>query len=676
MAPLPTLEPKLAEAEPTVKADDAASASGASAKGGNASSEPSAPARTLNVLTHFMKGDEELNLGLKVKLPAKYDDRTIKEAIVDPFVAQYDQKFPQYPASAFQPFSQIKVLVWSGPKPCAADSFREKDRDGVEDILQAEKPIYALLNVDEHVAVLRKRTHNKLKPTIEVELVAAESTAIVLRSFPTTALLAPGEQLIAMLGDVKSDPEDMHAIVDAAIAGGELAYLGLTTARDRNGRNALLNAVTRGDVTLCRKLLRRREDVHVMDSNRDTAMHIACLAGRQLIVSDLLALGANIHEKNRDLMAPLNLSCVDEAQGNGEIVRQLVEAGAEIDGKCWDVTPLMAAASGGHHWALEVLLELGADTMIRNGYEMMAMDYARDQDTSEIIHDFMRGFFLPDAAMLKRQEASREARKRNEAMGMGMHGAPDTEDKGPRIFQAKRLMALDAAFAALQIDAEWLPGFKLSGEHFADIRRKWRQVVLVHHPDRLPANLTAEAQQEHTAMYVEAMAAFEAIDSFYAKRHAPEVTQIADEWTANPTGEANAVSAAKAREAAAAATATGHPTGGAATGVAKPPPSAPPTKDKTAAELRAAREATTRAARPLLFKRRVRIHGLQAKPEFNGRIGVAKVFDRTAKRYGVELEGEGGTLKVKETNLELVEDDPAGDAEAAPAPAAQPVPLS
>ena len=65
-----------------------------------------------------------------------------------------------------------------------------------------------------------------------------------------------------------------------------------------------------------------------MDSNRDMAIHIAALAGRQLIVRDLLELGACIHEKNRDLMLPLNLACVDEAQGNGEVIRMLVEAGA------------------------------------------------------------------------------------------------------------------------------------------------------------------------------------------------------------------------------------------------------------------------------------------------------------------------------------------------------------
>ncbi len=300
MPPLPVLEPQLPEREKPEKPKqpDAPSATGsasdASDEGGAAAEPPTgAPARMLNVMTHFMKGDEELHLGLKIKLPAKFDDRSVKEAIVDPFVAQYDKKFPDYPASAFQPFSQVKVLVWSGPRPCAADAFRDKDRDGVEDILQAEKPIYALLNVEEPVAVLRKRAHNKLRPTLEVELVAAESTAIVLRSFPTTALLAPGEQLLTMLTDVESEPEEMHAIVDAAIAGGELAYLGLTTARDRNGKNALHLAVTRGDLTLCRKLLRRREDVHAMDSNRDTALHMACLAGRQLIVSDLIQLGAH-----------------------------------------------------------------------------------------------------------------------------------------------------------------------------------------------------------------------------------------------------------------------------------------------------------------------------------------------------------------------------------------------
>ena len=52
-------------------------------------------------------------------------------------------------------------------------------------------------------------------------------------------------------------------------------------------------------------------------------------------------------------------------------------------------------------------------------------------------------------------------------------------------------------------------------------------------------------------------------------------------------------------------------------------------------------------------KQRVRIVGLKAKPEHNGAVGRATMFDREAQRYAVELEGGGATLKVKEANLEL-----------------------
>ena len=58
---------------------------------------------------------------------------------------------------------------------------------------------------------------------------------------------------------------------------------------------------------------------------------IAALAGRQLIVQELVreaGVGLPLlHEKNRDLMSPLQLACVDEAQGNGEVVRVRVRVG-------------------------------------------------------------------------------------------------------------------------------------------------------------------------------------------------------------------------------------------------------------------------------------------------------------------------------------------------------------
>ena len=438
------------------------------------SSNTPRPIRPMNVITRFRVGEDDLELTLRVKLPPTWDNKSVAEAVIEPFVAEYDRRHPENPASTHSPFTRVKVLVWAGPTPCAADAFREKDRDQVEDIKIAEQPIHCLFDAVEPVAALRKRAHNLLRPTIEIELINAQSTALVVRTTPSTALLAPGEALMAMLQDTSTDPDEMHKLVDAAIAGGELAYLGLTTARDRAGKNALHLASTRGDATLCRKLLQRREDVYAMDCNRDMAIHISAMAGRQLVVRDLLELGCCVHEKNRDLMLPLNLAVVEEAQGNGEVVRMLVESGADIDAKCWDITPIMAAASGGHHWGIETLLELGADVNIRNGYEMMALDYARDQATSELIYDVMRGFFLPDPKMVAEQEASRKRRQQNANMfggfnfeGMGMPGMPGHDDqgkeKGPRLFQAQRKMPLNQAFHELGINLDWLEGFKASG---------------------------------------------------------------------------------------------------------------------------------------------------------------------------------------------------------------------
>ena len=336
--------------------------------------------RPLTVVTSFMKGHDELGLTLKVKLPPTADTTSVDEAVIRPFLEAYDKRHLTIIATQ-GPFTRVKLLVWAGPKGCPSEKFRDPEREGIEDIKRAEQPIWALFDVDEPVSALRKRGYNILKPTVEIELIQATSTALVVRTVPSTALLRPGEQLMAMLQEPSSDPEEMHRLVDAAIAGGELAYLGLTTARDRYGKNCLHLAATRGDTTLCRKLLQRREDVYAMDTNRDTALHISALAGRSLVVRDLLELGALVHEKNRDLMVPLQLAVVEESQGNGEVVRMLVENGADIDYRCWDIRRSVAASAGGHHWALETLIELGADVNISNGYEMKALDYARDQHT-------------------------------------------------------------------------------------------------------------------------------------------------------------------------------------------------------------------------------------------------------------------------------------------------------
>lgn len=126
------------------------------------------PVRALNVITKFFPEDDDQHEAIKIKLPPEWDSKTISEAIVAPFVAAYDEKHPDVPASALGPFTRVKVLVWSGPTPNAADKFRDPYRDGIEDIEEAQKPIWCLCDVGERIGLLRMRGYNLLKPTVTV----------------------------------------------------------------------------------------------------------------------------------------------------------------------------------------------------------------------------------------------------------------------------------------------------------------------------------------------------------------------------------------------------------------------------------------------------------------------------------------------------------------------------
>ena len=463
---------------------------------------------------HFRKGDEKRHLSLKITLPPAWEaNKTIREAVVEPFLKAYDKRYPDDTVCDVGPFEHLRVKYWPGPRPSAADKFRSEGRtpEVEEKMMRVELPTHHLLFVGEPASVLRGRSRGGHE--VDVELLTAASSALVVRSLPSTALMQQGEALLLMLTDPEAELGEMHALVDAALQNGELAYEGVSTARDAQGRTALHLAVTRGDLTLCRKLMRREDDVLAIDSNRDSALTIACLAGRSLIVRELLDSGALIHEKNRDLMLPLNLACVDEAQGNGDVIRMLVESGGDVNAPCWDVTPLQAAANGGHYWAVETLLELGADVNMINGHCMGALDYARDMETANLIYDWMQGDKLPDLNLREKMESVRKKQAQHNVFQNS--GLPGSEEKNPRIFQSTRSMPLQEAFAHLSISEEWLDPFRKEGAHYHSIRKAWRTLVLLHHPDKQGPTLTPTEQTECTARFASAMAAFEAIDEFY-----------------------------------------------------------------------------------------------------------------------------------------------------------------
>ena len=213
--------------------------------------------RPLAVTVHYQRGCLASHLALKITVPVSWESRSCREALVEPFMNAYAKKRPDATAQLLAgPFELLRVESWGGPRPCAAD--RSEQRPNGNAASQ-----HLLLPVEEAVCVLhdvaRISQHAWDKDAIEVEILAASSTALALRQTPSHALVGVGERLNRMLSDPEAELGAMHALVDAALEQGEQAYRGLALARDERGRTPLHNGVTRGDLTLCRKLMATRE---------------------------------------------------------------------------------------------------------------------------------------------------------------------------------------------------------------------------------------------------------------------------------------------------------------------------------------------------------------------------------------------------------------------------------
>ena len=89
-----------------------------------------APTRKLVVTAHFRREDAALALRLKLTLPLSWEERSLREAVVDPFVRVYDRQRPHAPASAAAPFDAVRVVYWSGPRPSRLGCHQYTRRGG------------------------------------------------------------------------------------------------------------------------------------------------------------------------------------------------------------------------------------------------------------------------------------------------------------------------------------------------------------------------------------------------------------------------------------------------------------------------------------------------------------------------------------------------------------------
>ncbi len=120
-------------------------------------------------------------------------------------------------------------------------------------------------------------------------------------------------------------------------------------------------------------------DIDAQSRNGDTALMIAAWLSDTSTAIALIDKGAEI---NRPGWTALHYAA---ASGSVEIIRRLLEESAYIDAESPNgTTPLMMAARGGRRDALTLLLEEGADPVLRNERGMTAADFARAQGFSDL----------------------------------------------------------------------------------------------------------------------------------------------------------------------------------------------------------------------------------------------------------------------------------------------------
>ncbi len=132
-----------------------------------------------------------------------------------------------------------------------------------------------------------------------------------------------------------------------------------------------------------------KTDVEVRNAKDESPLMLASLRGLNEIARQLIERGADV---NKPGWAPLHYAATS---GHLEIMNLLLENHAYIDASSPNnSTPLMMAALYGTPSAVKLLLEAGADPLIKNDLGLTAIDFAyrgNRVESAEIIAAFVRG---------------------------------------------------------------------------------------------------------------------------------------------------------------------------------------------------------------------------------------------------------------------------------------------
>lgn len=180
--------------------------------------------------------------------------------------------------------------------------------------------------------------------------------------------------------------DDESTIVALALRGFDL------NTRDAAGNHALLLAVREGSLKVAHFLIDQASvDVEARNVRGESPLMMAALKGHLALAKRLIERKAEV---NKPGWAPLHYAATHAEPVSSDMVRLLLEHHAYIDAESPNrSTPLMMAAQYGRPEVVKLLLEEGADPLLRNEQGLSAIDFARRAsrpDAVEIIAAFIR----------------------------------------------------------------------------------------------------------------------------------------------------------------------------------------------------------------------------------------------------------------------------------------------
>lgn len=158
---------------------------------------------------------------------------------------------------------------------------------------------------------------------------------------------------------------------------------------DPKGLHGLLVAFRQKSVKVAETLIRwPKTTVEVRTSTDESPLMFAALDGQLELARLLISRGADV---NKPGWAPLHYAAT---RGHLAVMNLLLEHHAYIDASSPNgTTPLMMAAFYGTPSAVKLLLEAGADPLLKNEQSLTAIDFAQRnqrQDSADIIAAFVR----------------------------------------------------------------------------------------------------------------------------------------------------------------------------------------------------------------------------------------------------------------------------------------------